>query len=258
MNILLAGGTGFIGSHILMKLLEKGHTVEVFARNPNKIPALHGMKGVTLTQGDITDSAAAEKALAGKDACVYVALNYNDQNASAMLRSDTLATVSWADAAAKASVKKFIYTSSASANDYVYKTDLPRIEGGKTNSIYEHTKQNPVSSYGAGKAATENFLNAISYETPMKVNIVRPGFTFAEPATEGAPLYADKRFGSIVRAIQEGKRRRNYQERWDAIHLGRTPRRSLCCDPRFRRKPQDLHLPLDELRYMGANSSRSH
>jgi UDP-glucose 4-epimerase len=60
-------------------------------------------------------------------------------------------------------------------------------------------KQRPSTFYGATKAASENFLTAISFLKPMRVNLLRPGYTFGNPVIDGAPLESDTRFREIVR-----------------------------------------------------------
>jgi Nucleoside-diphosphate-sugar epimerases len=205
MNILLTGGTGFIGSYIAVELVRCGHHVTILARNQNKIPELKKMNRIEIVEGDINNQDLLEKLVQGKDACIHVTLILNDQSAREMLLADTLVTVTLADICARSGVKHFIYTSSAAANDFVYKTETARIGGAAKYNVYENTKQNPASYYGASKAATENYLNAISFQTPMKMNIVRPGFTFGNPVVEGAPIYSDKRFGELFRNAQDGK-----------------------------------------------------
>ena len=113
-------------------------------------------------------------------------------------------TVTLADCCARAGVKHFIYTSSAAANDFTYKTEEARIGGIRKYNVFENTKQNPASYYGATKASTENYLNAISYVTDMKVNIVNTGFTYGNPAVEGGPIYSDKRFNEIINNALNG------------------------------------------------------
>jgi len=39
----------------------------------------------------------------------------------------------------------------------------------------------------------------------MKVNIVRPGFTFGNPVVEGRRFYSDRRFADMFRNIRQGK-----------------------------------------------------
>ena len=205
MNILLTGGTGFIGSYIAVELVKCGHHVTILARNQNKVPALKKMNQIEIIQGEIDNQDLLGEVAQGKDACIHVALILKDHNAREMLLADTLITVSLADVCARSGVKHFIYTSSAAANDFVYKTEIARIGGAAKYNVYENTKQNPASYYGASKAATENYLNAISFQTPMKINIVRPGFTFGNPVIEGSPIYSDKRFGDLFRNAKEGK-----------------------------------------------------
>jgi nucleoside-diphosphate-sugar epimerase len=49
-KVYLTGGTGFTGSHILMKLFEKAHQITVLARSKNKIPALHKFSNLTIIE----------------------------------------------------------------------------------------------------------------------------------------------------------------------------------------------------------------
>lgn len=204
MKIFLTGGTGFIGSHILMRLLDNGHQVTVLARNKNKIPALHGIKDITLIEGSVGDYNLIEKSITGHDVCIHVALYWGDPGPYRMLMNDTAASVFLADAALRAGCKSFIYTSSTAVDDYFYMVPGDERED-KSKLIPVTYRHRPATYYGATKAATENFMQAVSYETKMKVNIVRPGYTFGNPAIEGAPVQADSRFKDIVLKAKEGE-----------------------------------------------------
>jgi UDP-glucose 4-epimerase len=99
--------------------------------------------------------------------------------------------------AVDAGVKDIIYTSSTAVNDWVYMDESAR-EGGEMNTVFENTKQHPVTFYGATKGATELYLNAIAFKYKIKANIIRPGYTFGNPVVTGADIQSDKRFKDIV------------------------------------------------------------
>ncbi|MGB7537573.1 MAG: NAD(P)-dependent oxidoreductase [Anaerolineales bacterium] len=199
MNIFLTGGTGFIGSHVALELLGRGHRVTILARNPAKVPALAKIPNVEIVPGGITDRQLLEKLVQGKDAVVHVALNYTKKSGWEVLLDDTLPSVYLSDAAAGAGVRHFIYTSSTAANDSLYTGggDSPE---EKIKLCTTATKQRPATFYGATKAASENFLVAQSYLSPMRINIIRPGYTFGNPALPGGSTQADTRFRDIARA----------------------------------------------------------
>jgi UDP-glucose 4-epimerase len=199
MKVLITGGTGFIGSYVVMELLRLDHSVTVLARNPNKVMEFHKFKNIEIIKSDITEIKLLEQAVQGKDACIHVALNYTKETGWEVLQDDTFPTVFLMGAATQAQVKHFIYTSSTAANDSLYM--VAEEEKDKTiKRVTQMTKQHPATFYGATKAASENFLMAQSYLTPMKVNIIRPGYTFGNPVVKGASTQGDKRFESIVKS----------------------------------------------------------
>jgi UDP-glucose 4-epimerase len=198
MNIFLTGGTGFIGSYILKALSEKGHIITVLARNPDKVPALKILPGVKMVEGEIDDADVIAESVKGKEVCIHVALHWGE-TAREMLLRDTYASVQLFELAVKAGVKEIIYTSSTAVNDWVYMDEISRAEGEK-NTVFENTKARPVTNYGATKGATELYLNAIAFEHKIKCNIVRPGYTFGNPAVEGASMQSDLRFRKIVQS----------------------------------------------------------
>ncbi|MFO1475962.1 MAG: NAD(P)-dependent oxidoreductase [Verrucomicrobiota bacterium] len=204
MKIFLTGGTGFIGSHVAMELVSLGHEITILARDPDKVPALRKVPGIRIAAGTLTDLPRLESLVAGHDACIHVALNYTRKAGSEVLLDDTLPTVFLSDAAARAGVKHFIYTSSTAANDSLYMG--PRDEAEKDlKSVTSTTKQHPATFYGATKAAGENFVIAQAHLSPMRVNIIRPGYVFGNPVLPGASTQGDTRFRDIVRNAVRGE-----------------------------------------------------
>lgn len=81
MTIALIGATGFIGSRILTELVSRGHAVTAIVRNPEKVPALAGVKAV---KGDIFDKDGLATLLAGHEAVVS-SVHYLASDAEALL-----------------------------------------------------------------------------------------------------------------------------------------------------------------------------
>ncbi|MCF8358243.1 MAG: NAD(P)-dependent oxidoreductase [Prolixibacteraceae bacterium] len=72
MNVLLIGGTGFLGSRISMLLIERKHQVTVLSRNPDK-PVSFDKSKVAFIKGDISDARSLN--VAGSfDVVVYAAM----------------------------------------------------------------------------------------------------------------------------------------------------------------------------------------
>ena len=198
MNIFLTGGTGFIGSYVTLELLKHNHKITVLARNPDKIPKFKEIKELEMVKGTLSDSELLENLIKGKDACIHIALNYSEAKEGwETLLDDTVPTVFMSNIAAKEKVKHFIYTSSTSVNDSLYSGGADELEE-QIKICNTKTKQHPATFYGATKAASENFLMAESHLSSMRINIIRPGYTFGNPIAEGAHTQSDTRFKNIV------------------------------------------------------------
>jgi UDP-glucose 4-epimerase len=188
MRVFITGGTGFIGHYVARELLQSGHEVVILTRHPDKIPSLANHSKVKILVGTIYDAATISKGLEGCDACIHIALGWGETPLS-MLENDTRATVLILQAASKAGCKKFIYTSSTAAM-------------GKFRSVMNENVINlPIDLYGATKAAGEAYVLGFR-GTSMKRNIIRPGYTFGNPAFgEDGVTQPDKRFALMAQAI---------------------------------------------------------
>jgi UDP-glucose 4-epimerase len=193
MRVFLTGGTGFIGSHVAVMLLDEGHDIVMFARNPDKVPGFVGHPHVEFVKGVMDDFDTIEAGLQGCDAAVHVALCWGN-TATDMLMNETRPSVFICEAAAKAGVKSFMFTSSEQA------FGDPRPFRG------EDVIPRPHTYYSATKAATENYLMAIAKQYGMRANVVRPGYTFDNPAIEGAGPENNKTIPDLVARVKSGER----------------------------------------------------
>ncbi|MEU1435111.1 NAD(P)H-binding protein [Streptomyces sp. NPDC005786] len=69
MNVTVFGATGAIGALTVTELLERGHRVTTYARNPQKVPAAWGDR-VRVVIGEVSDKDAIDSAVAGADAVI--------------------------------------------------------------------------------------------------------------------------------------------------------------------------------------------
>ena len=76
MKVFVTGATGFIGGHVVPRLLRDGHELVCLVRRPEAGRALEA-RGATAVAGDVTDRAAVERALPGCDCLVHLANAYS-------------------------------------------------------------------------------------------------------------------------------------------------------------------------------------
>jgi len=165
MRMTVTGGAGFIGSHLVDRLLASGHEVVVLddfstGKHAN-LPEGHA--GLRVIEGDVADPEAAAEAVAGSHAVFHLAAVASVQasidDPVATHRSNLLGTLTVLEAAKRAGPaqgdspaagghgRRFVFASSAAV--YGDAHHLP---------IAEDAPKDPLSPYAADKLAGEHYL----------------------------------------------------------------------------------------------------
>ncbi|MBW2490934.1 MAG: NAD(P)-dependent oxidoreductase [Deltaproteobacteria bacterium] len=165
MNILVTGGSGFIGKNLVSELLKDGHRVVIYdKRKCDVYPEF-------CTVGDIRDQKKLTEALVGIDAVYHLAAEHHDNVQPASLYYDV--NVGGAEnlvfAAKQNKVKKLIFTSSVA------------VYGFNAGESDENSSIKPFNDYGKSKYEAEVvFNNWAKGENTACLVIVRPTVIFGE------------------------------------------------------------------------------
>jgi len=153
-EILVTGGAGFIGSHIVDRLLQEGVTVRVLdnlSTGEKKNLAQHqNNKSLKFIEGDIRNFDLIKKAVKGADAVIHeaalVSVTRSVQDPLLSTEINVTGTLNLLKACVEAHVKRFVFASSCA----VY---------GDTKTLPNHEKlaPRPLSPYAADKLAVENY-----------------------------------------------------------------------------------------------------
>ena len=176
MNILLAGGAGYIGSHTAVELLTAGHDVVIVdnycnscAEAVNRVEEVSGKKVVSY-EADVKDKVAMAKIFAeNKIDCVIhfaglKAVGESVQKPIEYYRNNIDTTLTLLECMKEAGVKKFVFSSSATV--YGEENDIPYIETMKRGSC-----SNP---YGWTKVMMEEILeDAAKADEELTVVLLR-------------------------------------------------------------------------------------
>ncbi len=183
MKVLVTGGSGFIGSHVVDKLREKGIRVRVYDL---LVPDFR--KDIEYYQGSILDLNTLRFALCGVDAVMHLAAVadvkdvYNDPYYSESINVGGTITV--LEAERKTGVKRVIYGSTT----WVYSE-------AETNEVDESTPlHSPTHLYTATKLASEYYCRSYSKLFGLEITILRYGIPYGPRARDAAviPIFVKK------------------------------------------------------------------
>jgi dihydroflavonol-4-reductase len=211
-QVLVTGGTGFIGPRLVARLVRQGERVRCLMRRPRRLP-----EGAEAARGELHDPAALRAALDGVEVVYHLAgativrhpLSYRATNARGTRH---LARA----CAAMANPPLVVYLSSLAAAG-------PATPGRPRS---EDDRPAPMSRYGLSKLAGEAALHAVSARVPASVvsapTVFGPGDpnlikliraaragVVAGPPQLGAQLswiYVDDLVDVLIRAAERGAR----------------------------------------------------
>lgn len=158
MKILVTGGAGFIGSHVVALLLSRGHDVVVLDNlstgKKENLPEC-GHQGPRLIVGDIRDAACVEAAVHGREAVLHLAaqvsVQVSVQDPPVSASHNLTGFVQVLDAARRHGVRRFVYASSAAV--FGTPAQLP---------LTDESPAAPISPYGLEKWVNERYAALFS------------------------------------------------------------------------------------------------
>jgi UDP-glucose 4-epimerase len=167
MTVLVTGGAGYIGSHMVLALAEAGESVVVID-NLSTGFSTSLPEGVPLFIGDAADENLVEGVIAahGVESIVHfagsVVVPDSMRDPLAYYRNNTMTTRSLLNAAVKSGVNRFIFSSTAAV--YGNPERMPVTEDAPTR---------PLSPYGSSKLMTEIMLHDVAAAHGMNYVVLR-------------------------------------------------------------------------------------
>ncbi|MBU3902411.1 MAG: NAD-dependent epimerase/dehydratase family protein, partial [Candidatus Thermoplasmatota archaeon] len=156
-NVLVTGGAGFIGSHLIDRLI-KNHNVTVYdnlSSGKKEFISHHfDKKNFSFIEADLLDLENLKKAMKKQDAVFHFAANANivlgSEKTDTDLKQGTMATYNVLESMKINNVKNIVFPSSCTVYGEAEVTPIPENYGPMI----------PVSLYGASKLASEGLITA--------------------------------------------------------------------------------------------------
>ena len=165
MNVLIIGGSGFIGTQLLPVLLQRGHSVAILdLRQSAAYPDL-------CTLGDVRDLNTVRRATQGMDVVYNLAAEHADnvQPVSLYYDVNVEGSKNVIRAASEHGIRRLVFTSTAA----VYGLDKGEVD--------ESMEPEPFNDYGASKLQAEKVFQKWAAKSPeRRLVILRPTVIFGE------------------------------------------------------------------------------
>jgi UDP-glucose 4-epimerase len=216
-SILVTGGAGFIGSHLVDRLVELNRVTVLDNFSSGKMEFIKGhieRPNFSLIEADLRDQKAVESALDGKDLVFHLAANpdvkIGTEDTRTHLDQNVITTYSLLESMRRAGVSEIAFTSTSTV--YGEARVVPTPEG--------YGPLLPISLYGASKLACEALISAFCSTFDMRSWIYRFANIVGERGTHGVIVDFIKKLEKDPRTLEilgSGRQRKSYLEVHDCV-----------------------------------------
>ncbi len=183
MKMFVTGGAGFIGSHLVDRLVEEGNQVTVYdnlsSGRTEFIEKHLGRANFNFIEADLLDLERVKQAVTGHEVAFHLAANPDARlgikNTRLDLEQETIATYYILEAMRASGVKQLVFASSGTIYGETPVIPLPEDYGPVL----------PISLYGAGKLAGEGLISAFCHTFDMQGWIFRFANVVGKRTTHG-------------------------------------------------------------------------
>jgi UDP-glucose 4-epimerase len=211
MKAVVTGGAGFIGSHLVERLIEDGDDVTVIDKTEGNISNYVIDKDIEFIKSDILDIGSLKKNLSNADIVFHLAavsdVRSGIENKLFMFEQNVTATMNLLEIAQECGVGGFVFFSSQA------------IYGNVVGRITEDTLPKPVSLYGATKLAGEHLVSFYP-ELGMRSYIFRIANVVGPRQSHGVIVdFIEKlrKDGNKLEILGDGKQEKSYVHVDDCI-----------------------------------------
>jgi len=172
-KVFVAGGSGFIGSHVVEQLIELGAKVTVLSRSPQPRFLEAVMGQIQLVNGDLTTTAQLSELLQGHDVCLNLAatvagIERNSKEPATIFQQNLGPFMNLMSAVRLAGIRRVLVTSSACVYPRECSIPTPEEEG------FLDQPDPSNRGYGWAKRMEEFLGEAYAQEFGLEVAIARP------------------------------------------------------------------------------------
>ena len=209
-SILVTGGAGFIGSHLVDRLIDSNRVtvLDNFSSGKREFIEDHLNKpNFTLIEGDLLNPTAIEAALEGIDLVFHLAANPDvkggAEDTKTHLHQNVVATYNLLDAMRETGVSKIAFASTSTVYGEARIVPTPEDYGPLL----------PISLYGASKLACEALICAFCGTFDMRSWIFRFANIVGERGTHGVIVDLIRKLemdGSQLEILGSGRQRKSY------------------------------------------------
>ena len=179
MRCALTGANGFLGSHLVDRLLAEGHEVSALVRESADLRWLQG-KELRLVKGALDDPAALAQAFEGAELIFHLAgvVVANDATAYYRINQEASRVVAEAAMGPGEGLRRFVLVSTLAVHG---------ARPDETGPVSEESACRPVNHYGRSKLGGEEAARALCPGLPL--TIIRPGGIYGPRDTASLALF---------------------------------------------------------------------
>lgn len=199
--ILVTGGTGYVGSHLVRRLVEAGEPVRVLVRNPARAIAEGRLEGLQVEQmvGDVTDPGSLSPGFAGARAVIHTVAIAIEKGGATYEQVNYQGTLNVLRAAESAGVARFINLSQLGADpdiSYRFLASKGAAQAAVAGSGLDWTAFRPSVIWGPEDEFANTFARLVPF-SPLIYPIV------GDENSRFQPVWIGDLVSAVVRSLND-------------------------------------------------------